>query len=101
MPVLCLLTPAISNINNLKRNEPMIDLESRIKKVISEQLDVEISVIKLDSDLIRDLGADSLGTVELVMAFEEEFDVTIPDDEAENICTVQDVMELISSAPVA
>lgn len=79
----------------------MLDIESRIKKVISEQLDADIKDIKLDSDLIQDLGADSLGTVELVMAFEEEFDVEIPDEAAEKIRTVRDVFDMVASKAAA
>ncbi len=73
----------------------MSDIQARITKVICEQLDVEASKVSIEADFIEDLGADSLDTVELVMAFEEEFDVEIPDDVAEKIRNVNDVIELV------
>jgi acyl carrier protein len=71
--------------------------EERIKEIIMEQLGVEEEQITPDASFIDDLGADSLDTVELVMAFEEEFDVEIPDEDAEKIRTVQDVIEYLKS----
>ena len=79
----------------------MKTIENRIKKVISEQLGIDINSIQTDSDLINDLGADSLDTVELVMAFEEEFGIDIADEIAEKISTVRDVVELISAQEAA
>jgi len=79
----------------------MNTIESRIKKVISEQLGIDVSTIGQQSDLIEDLGADSLDTVELVMAFEEEFGMDIPDEVAEKISTVQDAIDSISSREAA
>jgi len=79
----------------------MSDIEARIIKVICEQLDVEASKVTTSADFIEDLGADSLDTVELVMAFEEEFDVDIPDDMAEKIKTVNDVVALVSTKVAA
>ena len=73
----------------------MSDIQARVTKVICDQLDVEASKVNINSDFIEDLGADSLDTVELVMAFEEEFDVEIPDDVAEKIRTVNDVVLLV------
>jgi len=73
----------------------MSDIQARVTKVICDQLDVESSKVNINSDFIEDLGADSLDTVELVMAFEEEFDVEIPDDVAEKIRTVNDVVLLV------
>ena len=70
---------------------------NRVVKVIHEQLDIEKSEINLHSHLIKDLGADSLDTVELVMALEEEFELDIPDEVAEKINTVQSVVELVVS----
>ena len=66
----------------------MSDIEDRVKKIVVEHLGVEDSKIQSDSKFIDDLGADSLDTVELVMAFEEEFGCEIPDDAAEKIDTV-------------
>jgi len=71
--------------------------EERIKEIIMEQLGVEEEQITPDASFIDDLGADSLDTVELVMAFEEEFDVEIPDEDAEKIRTVQDVIEYLNT----
>lgn len=69
----------------------------KVKEVIVEQLGVEDESIKLDTSFIDDLGADSLDIVELIMAFEEEFDMQIPDSEAEKISTVNDVVEYIKN----
>ena len=69
----------------------------KIKEVIIEQLGVEEDVVKLDTSFIDDLGADSLDIVELIMALEEEFDLQIPDSEAEKITTVNDVVEYIKN----
>ncbi|WP_420831265.1 acyl carrier protein [Alkalimarinus sediminis] len=76
--------------------DSMSDIQSRIIKVICDQLDVEEDKVTAEAHFIDDLGADSLDTVELVMAFEEEFDVEIPDDMAEQIKTVNDVIALVS-----
>jgi acyl carrier protein len=70
--------------------------EDRIKEIIVEQLGVEESEITSEASFIDDLGADSLDTVELVMAFEEEFDIEIPDEDAENIRTVKDVVDYLN-----
>ena len=69
----------------------------KVKEVIVEQLGVEDENIKLDTSFIDDLGADSLDIVELIMALEEEFDMQIPDGEAEKISTVNDVVEYIKN----
>ena len=74
----------------------MRDIADRVKKIVIEQLRVEPSKVPASSSFIDDLGADSLDTVELVMAFEEEFSVEIPDDAAEKILTVQDAIDYIS-----
>ncbi len=71
--------------------------EERIKEIIVEQLGVEKDQITLDASFIDDLGADSLDTVELVMAFEEEFDIEIPDEDAEKIRTVRDVTDYLNT----
>lgn len=67
----------------------------RIKTVIADQLGVDESIITMDSSFIDDLGADSLDVVELVMGLENEFDLEIPDEDAETISTVGDVVEYI------
>ena len=69
----------------------------KVKEVIIEQLAVEEDAIKLETSFIDDLGADSLDIVELIMALEEEFDLQIPDSEAEKITTVGDVFEYIKA----
>jgi acyl carrier protein len=74
--------------------------EERIKEIIVEQLGVDEEQITSDASFIDDLGADSLDTVELVMAFEEEFDVEIPDEDAEKIRTVQDVIDYLNTHQV-
>ena len=68
-----------------------MQVETRVQKIIEEQLGVESDRVKLEASFIDDLGADSLDIVELVMAMEEEFDIEIPDDDAEKLKTVQDV----------
>ena len=73
----------------------MSDIEERVKKIVVEHLGVEEAKIQSDSKFIDDLGADSLDTVELVMAFEEEFGIEIPDDAAETIQTVGDAVKFI------
>ena len=75
----------------------MSDIEERVKKIVVEHLGVEESKIQSESKFIDDLGADSLDTVELVMAFEEEFGLEIPDDEAENITTIQSAVDWIEN----
>ncbi|MBR4127750.1 MAG: acyl carrier protein [Alphaproteobacteria bacterium] len=74
----------------------MSDIAERVKKIVVEHLGVEHSKVTDSSSFIDDLNADSLDTVELVMAFEEEFSVEIPDDAAEKILTVQDAIDYIS-----
>ena len=73
----------------------MSDIESRVKKIIAEQLGVEESQVTNEKAFVADLGADSLDTVELVMALEEEFECEIPDDEAEKITTVQQAIDYV------
>ncbi len=70
-----------------------MDIEAKVKEIIVQQLGVDESKVKLDASFVDDLGADSLDTVELVMAFEEEFNVEIPDEAAEKIATVRDAVE--------
>ena len=73
------------------------DVEQRIRKIVAEQLGVNESHVKNESSFVNDLGADSLDTVELVMALEEEFDCEIPDEEAEKINTVQEAIDYVNS----
>ena len=70
----------------------MDNVEQRVKKIVAEQLGVNEADIKNESSFVDDLGADSLDTVELVMAFEKEFDIDIPDEEAEKLRTVGDAL---------
>jgi acyl carrier protein len=72
-------------------------IEERVKDIIVEQLGVEEDEVAPDASFIDDLGADSLDTVELVMAFEEEFNIEIPDEDAEGIATVQDAIDYIKA----
>ena len=69
----------------------------KIKSIVAEQLGVDEDQVTEDASFVDDLGADSLDTVELIMALEEEFDVEIPDEDAQKIKTVKDVMEYIES----
>jgi acyl carrier protein len=71
--------------------------ELRVKKIVAEQLGVNESEVKNESSFVNDLGADSLDTVELVMALEEEFGVEIPDEAAEKITTVQQALDYVNT----
>ena len=75
----------------------MSDIEARVKKIIAEQLGVEEGQVTNEKAFVADLGADSLDTVELVMALEEEFNLEIPDEEAEKITNVQQAIDYISA----
>ena len=75
----------------------MSDTAERVKKIVTEHLGVESEKVTEDAAFIDDLGADSLDIVELVMAFEEEFGVAIPDDAAEDITTVKDAINYIEN----
>ena len=75
-----------------------MSVEEKVKNIIVEQLGVKEEEIKEDSHFVDDLGADSLDTVELVMAFEEEFDIEIPDEKAEGITTVKSAISHITAA---
>ncbi|MBD1571744.1 MULTISPECIES: acyl carrier protein [Vibrio] len=76
----------------------MSNIEERVRKIIIEQLGVDEAEVKNEASFVDDLGADSLDTVELVMALEEEFDTEIPDEEAEKITTVQAAIDYVNSA---
>ena len=75
----------------------MSSVEERVKKLICEQLGVKEEEVKDDSSFVEDLGADSLDTVELVMALEEEFETEIPDEEAEKITTVEQAINYVKA----
>ena len=72
-------------------------MEERVKEIIVEQLGVDADQVTANDSFVDDLGADSLDTVELVMALEEEFDVEIPDEDAEKIATVNDAISYLSA----
>jgi len=75
----------------------MSNIEEQVKKIVAEQLGVKEEEVKPNSSFVDDLGADSLDTVELVMALEEEFETEIPDEEAEKITTVQQAIDHIKA----
>ena len=74
-----------------------MSIEERVKKIIVEQLGVKEEDVKPEASFVEDLGADSLDTVELVMALEEEFDIEMPDEEAEKITTVQSAIDYVQN----
>jgi acyl carrier protein len=74
-------------------------IEERVKKVVVDQLDIKEEEATMEASFVDDLGADSLDTVELVMALEEEFDTEIPDEEAEKIRTIQQAVDYIKKHP--
>jgi acyl carrier protein len=74
-----------------------MSVEDRVKSIIVEQLGVDAEEVKPEASFVEDLGADSLDTVELIMAFEEEFGIEIPDDEAEKIKTVRDAATYVAN----
>jgi acyl carrier protein len=82
---------------HLGQEESMENIEQRVKKIVAEQLGVNEADIKNESAFVEDLGADSLDTVELVMALEDEFECEIPDEEAEKIRTVQQAVDYINT----
>ncbi|MCG8671458.1 MAG: acyl carrier protein [Pseudomonadales bacterium] len=75
----------------------MSNVEERVKKIVAEQLGVKLEEVTNDASFVEDLGADSLDTVELVMALEEEFETEIPDEEAEKITKVQEAIDYVNS----
>lgn len=76
----------------------MSEIESRVKAIIVDKLGVEESEVKAEASFTNDLGADSLDTVELIMEFEKEFGISIPDDQAEKIATVGDAISYVENA---
>ncbi|MGD1699810.1 acyl carrier protein [Dapis sp. BLCC M229] len=77
------------------------DIFTKVQKIVSNQLEKDLEEVKPESNFANDLGADSLDTVELVMALEEEFDVEIPDEQAEQIATVQAAVDYIEKQTTA
>ncbi len=71
------------------------DVEQRVKAIIAKNLDVAAGDVRAESEFVKDLGADSLAIVELVLTLEEEFDIDIPDEETEKIRSVQDAIQYI------
>ena len=72
-----------------------MDIAQKVKEIVAQQLDVDIAEVKDEAQFIEDLGADSLAIVELVLAFEEQFEIDIPDEDTEQIRTVQDAVKYI------
>lgn len=81
----------------MRKGVAMENIEARVKKVIAEKLGVDEATIKNDASFVDDLGADSLDTVELVMALEEEFNCQIPDEDAEKITNVQQAIDYVKA----
>jgi acyl carrier protein len=95
----CDAGPANNGTQKTKTEDrQMSDIAERIKKIVVEHLDVDAEKVTENASFIDDLGADSLDNVELVMAFEEEFGVEIPDDAAEHIQTVGDAVKFVEKA---
>jgi acyl carrier protein len=88
----------LRRISTQTKERVMSDIAERVKKIVIEHLGVEADKVTDNANFIDDLGADSLDTVELVMAFEEEFNVEIPDDAAETIVTVGDAIKFIEKS---
>jgi len=95
------LSNTIRTIENIPNNPggmyTMSNVEERVKKIVVEQLGVKDDEVTFEASFVDDLGADSLDTVELVMALEEEFECEIPDDEAEKITTVQQAVDYVKA----
>lgn len=80
-----------------ERKTVMSNIEERVKKIVAEQLGVKLEEVSNEASFVEDLGADSLDTVELVMALEEEFETEIPDEEAEKITNVQQAIDYVNN----
>lgn len=79
-------------------NESDPSIFEKVREIVADQLDVDLEKVTLDADFATDLGADSLDTVELVMAIEEEFDIEIPDKDAEHISTLKQAVDFIQES---
>ena len=96
----CILVDKIDNLfinKRTQRNKMSDDISSKVKKIVADHLGIDETKVNDDSSFIDDLGADSLDTVELVMAFEEEFGSEISDSDAEKILTVGDAVKFIEN----
>jgi acyl carrier protein len=91
----------ICTLVNFNNKTVMSDISSRVKAIIADKLSVDENEVTLEASFTNDLGADSLDTVELIMEFEKEFDIQIPDDQAENIATVGQAISYIEQATKA
>src|SRR3990170_8159629 len=92
-----LMAECICNYNKKEVRYWMVPVDEKVKKIVAEQLGVDEEEVTSEASFVDDLGADSLDTVELVMAFEEEFSIEIPDDDAEKITRVKEAIEYIES----
>ena len=91
-------TSPFSQIQSItEKHKRMSSIEERVRRLIAEQLKSDVSEVKDEASFVDDLGADSLDTVELVMALEEEFETEIPDEDAENITTVREAIEYVKN----
>lgn len=88
----------LGNFRNLSEDELKASIHEQVKDIVVDQLSVEADEVTEEATFIDDLGADSLDIVELIMAFEEEFGIDIPDEATEKIKTVQDVVEYVSKS---
>jgi len=93
--MLCVELRDLSEFREQEAPREMAAIEEKVKQIIVEQLGVDEAEVNSSASFVDDLGADSLDTVELVMAFEEAFDIEIPDEDAEKIRTVQDAVDYI------
>ena len=92
------ISAAPDPVDTVAKDQTMSDIAERVKKIVVEHLNVDADKVTENASFIEDLGADSLDTVELVMAFEEEFGIEIPDDAAESIVTVGDAVKYIEKS---
>ena len=95
--LLCCARSNVARGSKFLKGPNMENIEAKVKKVVADKLGIDEATIKDDASFIEDLGADSLDTVELVMALEEEFGCEIPDEEAEKITTVQKAIDYIKA----